>query len=133
MNSRRFNWSNGIRCPATRGPFVEYRIGQDQSGGGGTIFQPVGGLARTADVRSRLVAVEAAGASLIFRPTTRKCGSPFPKTLHHERHTRRQGQIHGRHALFRDSDNVRRESPRACHVFAIEITDKRAMRRTTDA
>src|SRR5215469_2898656 len=28
---------------------------------------------------------------------------------------------------------VRQESPRPCHVFAIEITDKRAMRRTTDA
>jgi hypothetical protein len=51
-------------------------------------------LARTADVRSRLVALEAAGSSLIFRPTTRKCASPFPKTLRHERHTRRQGQIH---------------------------------------
>ena len=28
---------------------------------------------------------------------------------------------------------VRQESPRACHVLAIEITDKRPMRRTTDA
>src|SRR5262249_9536513 len=43
MNSRRFNWSNGIRRPVTRGPLVEYRIGEDRSGGDGTIFQPVSG------------------------------------------------------------------------------------------
>ena len=34
---------------------------------------------------------------------------------------------------FVPPDDVRQESPYACHVFAIEITDKRAMRRTTDA
>jgi hypothetical protein len=96
-------------------------------------FSNLSALARTVDVRSPLVAMDAAGASLIFRPTTRKCAAPFPKTLRHQKHTRRQGRIHGWHALFRDSDNVRRESPRACHVFAIKITDKRAMRRTTDA
>src|SRR5262249_51576220 len=43
MNSRRFNWSNGIRRPVTRGPVVEYRIGEDRSGGDGTIFRPVSG------------------------------------------------------------------------------------------
>src|SRR5262249_41651662 len=37
MNSRGFNWSNGIRRPVTRGPLVEYRIGEDRSGGDGTI------------------------------------------------------------------------------------------------
>ena len=35
--------------------------------------------------------------------------------------------------LLRPLDDIRQESPRPCHVFAIEITDKRAMRRTTDA
>src|SRR5262245_3964889 len=33
MNSRRFNWSNGIRSPTSRDRTPRYRIGEDQSAG----------------------------------------------------------------------------------------------------
>src|SRR5262249_20797308 len=35
MNSRRLNWSNRIRSPASQGRIAGYRIGEDQSGGNG--------------------------------------------------------------------------------------------------
>jgi hypothetical protein len=35
MNSRRFNWSNCIRSPASQGQIAGYRIGEDKSGGNG--------------------------------------------------------------------------------------------------